>query len=193
MVNGVIKMSIRMFKIAFTTNRLIGTGLLLFIGLIFVFVVGITGCKNKADAPATVQNTKAVEEEIWKLEEFYFTKMFDAQHDSALTVAHDKYLAWTDVNPEPSNKQETLTFLKKLLPAPSGIKVSLEHKGISLTDNAALTQMIRTVVIPDTVNHTDKTIRTRITHTWVKDGGKWKMLGGMSFDLHNEVVNNYKN
>lgn len=46
----------------------------------------------------------------------------------------------------------------------------------------ALTQYIIHVTSSDTAS-ASKTRSSRITHTWVKEGGRWKLLGGMSSDI----------
>jgi len=49
----------------------------------------------------------------------------------------------------------------------------------SVEENAALTQYLVYVDCPDSLGSTKET-SSRITHTWVKEGLNWKLLGGMS-------------
>ncbi len=122
-----------------------------------------------------------MEEEIWALEKAYFTNLYKADYDGVVALVHGKFLGWPGGLPQPIDGDESARFMRKLVPSPTSCTVTIERAGIRTLGDVALTQYTLHVNCPDTTG-TAKSQSSRITHTWVKDGARWKLLGGMSFD-----------
>jgi hypothetical protein len=122
-----------------------------------------------------------VEEEIWALEEAYFTNLYKANYEGVLAVVHNQFLGWPGAVPQPIDREESARFMKQLVPKPTSCTVKIERAGIRLLGEVVLTQSVIHVNCSGTAGVT-KTQSSRITHTWVKEGAGWKLLGGMSFD-----------
>jgi hypothetical protein len=122
-----------------------------------------------------------VEEEIWALEEAYFTNLYKANYEGVLAIVHRQFLGWPGAVPQPINKEESARFMKQLVPKPTSCTLKIERAGIRLLGEVALSQYIIYVNCSDTAGVT-KTQTSRINHTWVKEGDRWKLLGGMSYD-----------
>lgn len=120
----------------------------------------------------------AVEEEIWALEEAYFANLYKADHEAVLDIVHSQFLGWPGTAAQPLDKEGSALFMKQLAPKPTPCTFKIEREGIRVTGEAVLTQYIIHVDCGDAA----KTQITRITHTWAKEGGRWKLLGGMSCD-----------
>jgi Calcium/calmodulin dependent protein kinase II association domain len=133
-------------------------------------------------ATADTDNRRdTVEEEIWALEEAYFANRYKANYEGVLAIVHSQFLGWPGAVPQPIDKEESARFMKQLVPKPTSCTLKIERAGIRLLREVALTQYIIHVNCSDTAGVT-KTQSSRITHTWVKDGARWKLLGGMSYD-----------
>lgn len=76
--------------------------------------------------------------------------------------------------------------MRRLVPEPTSCKITIEKEGIQVLGGVAVTQFI--IHISNCEDEAE-TIRrsSRITHTWVKEGESWKLLGGMSCDREDEV------
>jgi ketosteroid isomerase-like protein len=123
-----------------------------------------------------------VKEEIWALEEAYFSNLYRADYEKVLAILHSHFLGWPGTEPQPIDKEESARFMKQLVPKPfSSCTFKIERAGIRLLGEVALTQYVLHVNFSDTPG-VDKTQSSRITHTWVKEGARWKLLGGMSRD-----------
>lgn len=135
-----------------------------------------------AVSPAAVAEKRSitVEDEIWKLEEAYFTNLYKAEYDGVLALVHPQFLGWPGNLPKPINRDESAQFMRKLIPQPTKCRVRIERAGFQLWGDTALTQYILHADCPD-ASGTIKTQSSRITHTWTKHEGRWKLLGGMSF------------
>ena len=126
-----------------------------------------------------IRNT--VEEEIWALEEAYFANLYSASYERVLAIVHSQFLGWPDAVSQPVDKKESAHFMKQLVPKPTSCTFKIERAGIRVLGDVVLTQYLIHVNCSDTAG-VAKTQSSRITHTWVKEGGCWRLLGGMSYD-----------
>ena len=119
-----------------------------------------------------------VEEEIWELEEAYFANLYKADYEALLALVHSRFLGWPSAMPRPVDKEGSARFMRQLVPKPTLCTIKIERGGIRVMGEVALTQYNIRVNDPAT----GKTQSSRITHTWVKDRGRWQLLGGMSYE-----------
>ena len=133
-------------------------------------------------ATADTNNRRdTVEEEIWALEEAYFANLYNAKYEAVLAIVHSQFLGWPAAVPQPIDKKESARFMRQLVPKPTSCTFKINRAGIRMRGEVALTHYIIHVKCSDAAGVT-KTQSSRITHTWVKDGARWKLLGGMSYD-----------
>jgi ketosteroid isomerase-like protein len=121
-----------------------------------------------------------VKEEIWALEEAYFANLYKADYEALLALVHSQFLGWPGSVAQPIDKEGSARFMKQLVPKPTACTFTIERGGIRVLGEVALTQYTIHVNCSDTA--AGKTQSSRITHTWVKEGDRWKLLGGMSYD-----------
>lgn len=146
--------------------------------IISIFI--LLACSQAACAAKdTDKGGSVVEEEIWKLEEAYFSNLYRAGHEAVLALVHEQFFGWPDATAQPLDKQGSASFMKEAFSRPSSCSITIERKGIRIVENAALTQYIIHTSCGN-ANEAAKKQSSRITHTWVKEGPVWKLLGGMS-------------
>jgi ketosteroid isomerase-like protein len=126
-----------------------------------------------------------VEEEIWKLEEAYFTKLYRANHGGVLALVHPQFLGWPANLPKPIGREESAEFMKRLIPQPTRCIIRIERAGLQQSGDTVLTQYALHVDCPEASGMV-RTQSSRITHTWTRQRGQWKLLGGMSVDIKKE-------
>jgi len=122
-----------------------------------------------------------VKEEIWALEEAYFANLYKANYEAVLAIVHSQFLGWPGNLPQPIDKEGSARFMKQLISKPTPCTFKIERGGIRVLGEVALTQYTISVNCSDTAA-VAKTQSSRITHTWAKEGDRWKLLGGMSYD-----------
>ncbi|MBA4417907.1 MAG: hypothetical protein C0392_08360 [Syntrophus sp. (in: bacteria)] len=155
-------------------------GTILLVTIIAVFMLCFYS--QVYSAPTDRDNGRAMkEEEIWALEGAYFTNLYKADYEGVLALVHSQFLGWPGAAPQPINKEESARFMKQLIPKPAPCTLKIERAGILFLGEVALTQYTIHVNCSDTAG-AGKIESSRITHTWVKEGGRWKLLGGMSYD-----------
>ena len=148
--------------------------------IILAFILLSYAQVNSATAD-TGDRRNMVEKEIWALEEAYFANLYKANYEGVLALVHSQFLGWPGAVPQPLDREESVRFMKEIVPKPTSCTFEIEQAGLRVRGEVTLTQYIIHVNCTDTAGVT-KTQSSRITHTWVKEGAGWKLLGGMSYD-----------
>jgi len=127
----------------------------------------------------TINNRTMAEDTIWNLETAYFENLYKANYEAVLTLVDEGFLGWPGGLSKPITRNESAAFMKKLIPSPTSNKIRIEKLGISIVNHVALTQYL--LFVESSNNDGElKSSATRICHTWIQTGGKWKLLGGTS-------------
>lgn len=147
------------------------------IALTFLFIYAYA---NSATADID-KGRDSVTEEIWALEQAYFANLYHADYNAVLAMVHSQFLGWPSTAPQPIDKEGSARFMKQLISKPTPCTFKIERGGIRMLEEVALTQYTLHVNCGDTATAA-KPPSSRISHTWVKEGGGWKLLGGMSYD-----------
>ncbi|MEM3421856.1 MAG: nuclear transport factor 2 family protein [Candidatus Hadarchaeum sp.] len=165
-------------KLGFTSPIVGATIALSILALIFGFI-------PLCLATSAENRTNSMEEEIWKLEEAYFTNLYRANYEGVLALVHPRFLGWPGNLPKPIGRDESAEFMKRLIPQPTPCIIRIERAGLRKSGDTVLTQYTLHVDCPTTSGMV-RTKSSLITHTWTRQKGQWKLLGGMSVDLNKE-------
>jgi ketosteroid isomerase-like protein len=126
-----------------------------------------------------------VEQEIWALEETYLTAFENANHDVIASMLHADFLGWPRESARPSEKSDVARFLKEYFPKPLTLSFELERAGIRVSGDVVITHYLVMIRGKDEAG-AGQVQKVRMTHTWIKEGDDWKILGGMSCTQHAE-------
>ena len=141
--------------------------------LVLAFACAHTQAISEEEKP------REVEEEIWALEETYLAYHRDANHERILPMWHDRFLGWPDLEPRPADKEAVTRRLERKYPEPASWTFTIERADIRVTGNVAVNFYTAHFLKKDDAGNERKESR-RITHTWIRDGSQWTILGGMS-------------
>jgi ketosteroid isomerase-like protein len=148
------------------------------LGSLLILVVFGCGLVFLAGAIGQDDVISEFEKELWALEEAYISSFKAANHEAILAVYHDNFLGWPEENSAPAGKEGAELYLKTNYPEPATWNYKIEKMGIKVTGNVALTHYL--VHFYEGEGDSQQTVTSRITHTWIREGGTWKILGGMS-------------
>jgi len=146
------------------------------LSLLFFFITPLSA----QDGEKQVNNKwDKAEEEIWSLEEIYMSYFRDANHEAILSIWHPQILAWPDSEPHPAGKKRAVKFLEDNYPDPIEVAFQIKREGIRILGNIAITHylLISSWIDEDGIEQKSE---SRITHTWINENSKWRILGGMS-------------
>ena len=126
-----------------------------------------------------VQAQDDVEQLIWREESRYIQAFRDADHSSVLALWHKNFLGWPQAERKPVTKLGGRDFLNRWYRKSGQWQFEIEPQSIQVTGDIAITQyMLKTW--PANAPKPGRVKSSRIVHTWLKEDGQWKVMGGMS-------------
>lgn len=149
------------------------TILILLFSLLFILTLSAQEEEIKTD------NQRDAEEEVWSLEEDYILFFGKANHDAILSLYHSQFLGWPDSESHPVGKKRAAEFLEEKYPEPTQAVFKIKREGIRIVEGVVITHYLLNLSWIDDEG-AEQTRESRLTHTWVKEDSKWKILGGMS-------------
>ena len=118
------------------------------------------------------------EKTVWKEEESYWRYLESGDIDAYLRLFHEGFVSWPYESPRPSDKPAVRQMIEDLRMSYRLVTYELNPLAIKVIgDTAVVYYSVRYVV--ETQGEEIEDIR-RVSHTWVRDDGNWKILGGMS-------------
>jgi len=139
------------------------------INILSILFIGLSlSCTDKSQ---TVENQENV---LWNLEEEYIKAHKDADHSKILSMWDENFLGWPSRLENSAKKNSGSEYLEKYFskPMPSDTKFRIEKQGIHIENNVAILHY-RLFLFKNSA---------RLTHTWIKRGDKWYILGGMDWN-----------
>jgi ketosteroid isomerase-like protein len=121
----------------------------------------------------------AAEQEIWALEERYMTAFKDGDVAGLKAFLHADFLGWPSHSSEPLAKAPALVSVPALHESLVIRTVEVRPRAIHLRGEFALVHYL-VVFETEESDGSSATTSYRITHTWVEENGRWRILGGMS-------------
>jgi ketosteroid isomerase-like protein len=165
-----------LFRVLITASTM-GTSGMKKTTVVLLLVLALA-CPRAQAAPGEDKQPE-VEKQIWALEEAYLAYHRDASHPRILSMWHDQFLGWPDLEPQPADKKAAARRLERLYPKPASWTFTIEPAGIQVAGNVAVNYYTVHFLKKTEAGEEQKESR-RVTHTWVKDGSGWRILGGMS-------------
>ena len=142
---------------------------------------------SQASLPAQAQDLSRNEAQVWSLEKAYweYVKANDIEKYRALW--HDAFVGWPSFSPTPVRKDHITDWMTNN--ASKGVKLQsyeIEQLAIKATGDIAIDHY-RVKLIWGGSHPTDSSTElARITHTWIKTGNTWQIIGGMSAPVNAE-------
>jgi hypothetical protein len=138
-------------------------------------------------SPVFAEDAAKDEAQVWQLEKAYweYVKANDLEKYRALW--HQDFLGWPFVSSAPVRKDHITDWISAN--TSKGIKLqsySIEQLGIQITGDVGVDYYRINATWADSKGTEVRTDRLRITHTWIRTGGTWQIIGGMSSPVNAE-------
>jgi hypothetical protein len=131
--------------------------------------------------------TKA-QKEIWQVVQDGWAKVNAGNIDGFAVCLHEKYQGWNNLQPLPESKEQILKRYKDMAPMTKVEGLELNPARIVMLDNSAVVDYYfwfqQTVTSGD--KKTTEEIYGKNVEFWVKEGGKWLLLGDMTMINENK-------
>ena len=150
----------------------------------FLFLISLAPFVEAANAASPAND----ETQVWNLEKAYweYVKANDLEKYRALW--HDDFVGWPSISPEPLGKDKITDWITDN--TSKGLKLqsyAIEQRAIKVTGDIAITHYRIKMNWANTgTSGADRIDAVRITHTWIRNGNTWQILGGMSAPVNAE-------
>lgn len=144
----------------------------------FVRCLALLFCLGCA-LPALAQQTPA-EKSVWKLERAYWSYVKALDLKSYRALWHQDFVGWPSVSDRPEHKDHITDWITDQ--SGKGLRLKsfkLEPAASQATADIVITHYWITIIWAGKgVEQPPSTLR--ITHTWIRVGNNWQIIGGMS-------------
>jgi ketosteroid isomerase-like protein len=118
----------------------------------------------------------AEQKEVWAVEEKVWSLNKPTDMTEMLTYYHPDYAGWNYGNPVPSNKDRVNKWMSYWFGTGEVVVLDLIPMTIQVHGNFAFVHYYYRMVIKDKKGE-EKMESGRWTDIWIKDGGKWLIIG----------------
>ena len=130
---------------------------------------------------AFAQDSAKEEAQVWNLEKAYWEYVKGNDLEKYRALWHEDFLGWPFVSSAPVRKDHITDWIT--VNTSKGIKLqsySIEQLAIEVAGDVAINYYRIKATWANNEGVEVKTDALRITHTWIRTGGTWQIIGGMS-------------
>ncbi len=136
-----------------------------------------------ASTTAFTQEWTKAQKEVWQVVEDSWAKMKAGDVDAVLAYIHEKYQGWNAEFSLPVTKEMAKRSFTEMKAAAQKFDYMLNPARIVVTDNAAVVHYyfgFQQTNVSEDKKETIQSYRGKNTEFYVKEGGKWLLLGDMT-------------
>jgi ketosteroid isomerase-like protein len=136
---------------------------------------------------AFAQNSAKDEAKVWPLEKAYWEYVKGNDLEKYRALWHENFLGWPFISSAPVRKDHITDWITAN--TSKGIKLqsySIEQLAVQVTGDVALDYYRINATWTNGEGAEVRNDRLRITHTWIRTGGTWQIIGGMSSPVNAE-------
>ena len=145
--------------------------------IIISIVIGL-GLFNYLDA--LDQKGLDPEREVWQLEERYWEYWIQKDIEGYMSLLHEDFIGWPSSLEMPGDKKAARQFVQNFWTQIKLFAFEMKPAAIKIIDDVAVVHYF--LFWKDEDGHQVGN-RYRLTHTWMKQGGIWQVIGGMSSEI----------
>ncbi len=129
--------------------------------------------------PLFAQEMSSQQKEVWQMEETYWRDVKGFDEAPYMTLWRDEFLGWPRDQKTPIGKVALGEAVHRKFQRKGTLDYEFLSKAVGVTGDVGITQY----GVKSSFTGTDgqkTSSSSRITHTWLKTDGGWKIVGGMS-------------
>jgi hypothetical protein len=127
---------------------------------------------------------KNVEAAIWELEEHYWNCWIKEDMEGYMSLLHEDFMGWASSLETPGDKKAAREFVQNFWSQIKLFAFEMKPCAIKIVDDTAL---VHYFLLWKDEDENQIGNSYRITHTWLKQGGTWQVIGGMSSEIKNKL------
>jgi ketosteroid isomerase-like protein len=144
-----------------------------------LLVLGVLGAIGWAPARAATTESASVSA-VWALEDAYWRYVKAGDVENYVTLWHPDFIGWPCDQPHPMRKASIGDWVRKVRDEKIVAAISLTHEGAQAFDDIVVVHYSFTNVSTFPDGRVEGAgVRRKITHTWMRAGDTWQIVGGM--------------
>jgi len=130
---------------------------------------------------AVEQDLSTTEKEVWSMEETYWHFVASGDIESYMTLWHEDFVGWPRGSEQPVNKEGLIRQVKAAIEAgkPGSLTFKLTPYSVRIYGDVAIVHYLCSLTWKD-LQENEHSRKDRMTHTWMRQDGRWLIIGGMS-------------
>jgi len=136
---------------------------------------------------ASAQDSAKDEAQVWKLEKDYWEYVKANDLEKYRNLWHENFLGWPFVSPSPVGKEHITDWITAN--TSKGLKLqsyAIEQLAIHVTGDIAINHYRMKANWASGEGAEARIDAFRVTHTWIRTNGTWRIIGGMSAPVNAE-------
>jgi ketosteroid isomerase-like protein len=139
-------------------------------------MIGVAGASA---LPAAERDWTPVESHIWELERSYLGHLQTEDLTGLAEFWHEEFIGWPSHAEDPVDRSIAEASISTLLETVQILSFDLHPLMIRVIGDLSVVQYRVDLDTEDT-GGTKSSASYRITHTWLEERGRWRIVGGMS-------------
>lgn len=138
-------------------------------------------------AAALTASSAGDETQIWNLEKAYWEYVKASDLEKYRALWHEDFVGWPTSSSTPLRKDHITDWITKN--TSKGVKLqsyAIEQLAVKITGDITIDHYRVKMVWAGPAPTESNTEVIRITHTWIKTGNTWQIIGGMSAPVNAE-------
>ena len=138
-------------------------------------------------ATAFARDSAKDEAQVWSLEKAYWEYVKANDLEKYRTLWNENFLGWPYISSAPTRKDHITDWITAN--TSKGVKLqsyAIEPLAIQVTGDVAINHYRINAAWTNGEGGKVRTDRLRVTHTWIRTGGTWQIIGGMSSPVNAE-------
>lgn len=145
-----------------------------------LLLLSILAVVTRASAQQPTDADQSAEEQtIWQLESAYFAHFAKGDIAALENLWHPDFVGWPSQSADPTFKADARQTVMEILSGPRIVSVQIRARAITVSSNVAVTHFF-VDFDQETAEGGISKSSFRVTHTWLREGDSWKVIGGMS-------------
>jgi ketosteroid isomerase-like protein len=127
----------------------------------------------------SAQEMTPAQKEVWQMEEVYWNDVKASNADHYASLWHPSFLGWPRDRDHPVGKTELTDGVRKRMAEVHVLSYEFLSKAVTVVGNVGITQYSVRATRAGKDGQSE-TYASRVTHTWLRVGSTWQIIGGMS-------------
>ena len=146
-----------------------------------VLTVGCSQTDRQKEVKISGEKLTQIQKEVWNMEEAYWEYLKKGDLEGYMTLWHPDFIGWPRAYGQPVHRDSLWILIKSIMDnsKPGSLSYELKPYAVNVFGNIAIVFYTHSSEY-ENLDGEEIQLTERITHTWMKHEGRWKIISGIS-------------